>query len=337
MTVNESNKKELPAIVRIPKNIIQFLIFLLIQILLIPVFIIAMVPLIYKDLVTSRSLGVSSTALEPVFRRWQYHYFRAREDEVTIKLVKALPTASHFGMMGVMAAMLIANRICGFTISMYSRVPEPGKENLVSMMLSRTEFFDRLMEKHLPSMDQVVLLGAGFDSRSFKFCQGRPVKVFELDEGRTQQMKIEAQEKAGLKHEWITFVPVDFEQAVWIEKLVESGFDPSKKTFFLWEGVTYYLTEETVRQTLKIVGTSSGKGSVITFDYFSKELVSGTIAKSMKVHADAASGFHFSIDHEQNPRETVESLLIEAGLSVGEINLMGEGGKLGGLVEAVNL
>ncbi|RKX77249.1 MAG: hypothetical protein DRP87_09615 [Spirochaetes bacterium] len=242
MPEHESNKKELPAIVRIPKNIIQFIIFLVIQILLVPVFIIAIVLLFYKVLYTSRKLGVSSTATEPLYKRWQYHYFKIREDEVTVKLVKALPIASHYGVMGVMAAMLIANRLCGFTPSAISRVPEPGKENLVTTVLSRTAFFDRLLEKYLPSGDQVVLLGAGFDSWSFKFCQGKTVKVFELNEARTQQLKIEALEKAGLEHDWITFVPVDFEQEAWIDNLVENGFDPSKKTFFLWEGVTHYLT-----------------------------------------------------------------------------------------------
>jgi len=86
---------------------------------------------------------------------------------------------------------------------------------------------------------------------------------------------------------------------------------------------------------LKTVATSSGKGSVITFDYYSKKFVTGKLAKSIKLHADASGGFLLSIDHEQNPRETVETLLKEAGLSVGELNLMGEGGKFGGLVEAV--
>lgn len=339
MTVNDANKKELPVIVRIPKNIIQLVIFLLIQLLLLPVAIAVLPALEVRQYLYSRKLGTSITALKILGYRWLFHYFRTREDEATVKITKALPTASHYGMLGVYGAAIIANRICGFSKRLV-KPSEPGKESFLTFAPSRTVFFDRVMEKHLPSMYQVVLLGAGFDSRPFKFCQGKQVKVFELDEARTQQLKIEALEKAGLllpEHDWITFVPVDFEQEAWVEKLVESGFDTSKKTFFLWEGVTPYLTGEAIKQALKTVATSSGKGSVITFDYISKKIQSGKMAKAVKMHGDASIGFLFGIDHEKNPRETVETLLKEAGLSVGEIYLMGEGGKFGGLVEAVKL
>ena len=52
-------------------------------------------------------------------------------------------------------------------------------------------------------------------------------------------------------------------------------------------------------------------------------------------HSDVPSGLKFGVDHENNPRETVEALLKEAGLTLVELSLMEKGGKLGGLVEAV--
>ena len=197
-------------------------------------------------------------------------------------------------------------------------------------------------------MGQVVFMGAGFDTRAFKYCKGKNIKVFELDKENTQNCKIEALKKAGIDHEWITFVPIDFNQESWVDKLIENGFDTSKKTFFLWEGVTLYLEEESVKQTLKSMAKSSGKGSVITFDFYSKAFVTGEGSFLTKVLWKyygknvlkmTGESLKFGIDTTTNPKENVESLLSEAGLTLGELRLMGKTTEkvkpIGGLVEAV--
>ena len=167
-------------------------------------------------------------------------------------------------------------------------------------------------------MGQVVFMGAGFDTRAFKYCKGKNIKVFELDKENTQNCKIEALKKAGIDHEWITFVPIDFNQESWVDKLIENGFDTSKKTFFLWEGVTLYLEEESVKQTLKSMAKSSGKGSVITFDFYSKAFVTGEGSFLTKVLWKyygknvlkmTGESLKFGIDTTTNPKENVESLL----------------------------
>ena len=65
-------------------------------------------------------------------------------------------------------------------------------------------------------------------------------------------------------------------------------------------------------------------------------LMKGTMKLYQATGKIGDEGLYFLIDHEQNPIETVEALLKEAGLSVGEFRMMGEGGKIGGLVEAIN-
>jgi O-methyltransferase involved in polyketide biosynthesis len=62
---------------------------------------------------------------------------------------------------------------------------DPGKESMANWFTSRTAFFDQLVGENVDQMDQMVLLGAGFDSRAFKYCQGKAIKVFELDEEQT--------------------------------------------------------------------------------------------------------------------------------------------------------
>ena len=41
--------------------------------------------------------------------------------------------------------------------------------------------FDRSMKRNLNRVDQVVVMGAGFDLRVLKYTDGKNVKVFELD------------------------------------------------------------------------------------------------------------------------------------------------------------
>jgi len=324
-------------------KMVQFIVFLIIQLPLLPLTIIGYIFSVVKALLYTKKHGISGTATSPLTSRWILHVFGSREDEGGAKMISSLPFMSGAGLWLMMGPAYIANRICGY-IPGIARIPEPEKVSLTSLVKYKTGFFDRIMEKNIDSMDQVVLMGAGFDTRAFKYCKGKDIKVFELDEENTQNCKIEALRKAGIEHEWITFVPIDFNQESWVDKLIENGFDTSKKTFFLWEGVTLYLEEESVKQTLKAVAKSSGKGSVITFDFYSKAFITGEGSFIMKYYAKPVLKMigespKFGIDTTTNPKESVESLLSEAGLTLGELRLMGKTTEkvkpIGGLVEAV--
>ncbi len=291
----------------------------------------------------SKKHGLSATATNPLFTRWILHIFGSREDEAGAKMTTSLPHISGAGLWLMMGPVFIANRICGYIPSL-AKIPEPEKASWMSLVGARTKFFDKIMGKNIDSMNQVVFMGAGFDTRAFKHCKGKNIKVFELDKENTQNCKIEALKKAGIDYEWITFVPIDFNQESWVDKLVENGFDTSKKTFFLWEGVTPYLEEESVKQTLKAVAKSSGMGSVITFDFYSKAFVTGEGSFLMKYYGKpllkmTGEIWKFGIDTTKNPKEDVEILLNEAGLALGELRMIGKTIEkkkpFGGLVEAV--
>ena len=270
------------------------------------------------------------------------HVLGKREDDTMVEMISSLPNMSIVGLWLVYGPAFIANRICGYTPNL-ARFLEPEKASLMSLHSCKTGFFDKILEKNIDNMDQAVFMGAGFDTRAFKYCKGKNVKVFELDQENTQKHKIEALKKAGIDYEWIIFVPIDFNQESWVDKLIENGFDTVKRTFFLWEGVTVYLEEESVKQTLKAVAESSGKGSVIAFDFYSKAFITGEgsflvkhLSKTLKITGET---WKFGIDTKENPRENVETLLKEAGLALGELRLLGKTTDkvkpFGGLVEAV--
>jgi methyltransferase (TIGR00027 family) len=145
----------------------------------------------------------------------------------------------------------------------------PGAYEFV---IARTAFFDRIVEQALKeNIEQVVFLGAGYDSRPYRFGELiQNTKIFELDAKPTQQRKQECLQQAGISiSEQISFVPINFEKDNLKDTLMESGFGGDKKTSFVWEGVTYYLSAEVVDDMLTFVRLNSPSGSSISFDYAS--------------------------------------------------------------------
>jgi methyltransferase (TIGR00027 family) len=147
--------------------------------------------------------------------------------------------------------------------------------SLYGYFIARTAYFDGMFRKGLEEgMEQIVLLGAGYDTRSWRFKEllGH-VRVFELDIRSTQESKIAALRAARLDiPEQVTLVRIDFTSEDMEQVLEHAGYDPGKRTLFIWEGVTYYLTEEAVHATLRFVHRNSPRGSRLCFDYLTEKL-----------------------------------------------------------------
>jgi methyltransferase (TIGR00027 family) len=156
-------------------------------------------------------------------------------------------------------------------------------------MIARTAFFDHVFKKallhHLP---QLVLLGAGYDSRPYRFRElAQGTHIFELDAAPTQHRKQEILERAGISMPpHLTFVPIDFSTDDLAEALTKNGFSSTGRALFIWEGVTYYLTAEAVDHTLAAVKAVSATGSEICFDYasLSPEALREEGAKVLREH-----------------------------------------------------
>lgn len=129
-----------------------------------------------------------------------------------------------------------------------------------------------------------------------EYTDGKNVKVFELDLKDAQNLKLKTMEKAGIDHDWITYIPVDFNNESWVEKLLASGLDKTKKSFFMIKSVTAYLSEEGVRDTLKKVADMSAIGSVVAQDFFSKEFIKRVHRLSATMRALDLFGIDMSED-----------------------------------------
>ncbi|HOJ03015.1 MAG TPA: SAM-dependent methyltransferase [Bacteroidota bacterium] len=146
------------------------------------------------------------------------------------------------------------------------RVP-PG---MLEYVVARTRYFDAVYSNAVrTSVPQIVLLGAGFDSRPIRFpVMDAKTRIFETDMKATQQYKLHCLAEHGVAPPpEVAFIPVNFEADDVFEALVAWGFDQSASTLFLWEGVTFYLSQSAVARMLRNVKQHSGANSRLCFDF----------------------------------------------------------------------
>jgi len=136
-------------------------------------------------------------------------------------------------------------------------------------MIARTVYFDRLFVEALETKTpQIVLLGAGYDSRAYRFAKlNLDTMIFELDAAPTQNRKKKCLKAARIDiPPQVKFLPVDFNKESLQDVLEKTSYTQEEKTLFVWEGVTYYLDPQSVDATLEFVSLST-KDSSIAFDY----------------------------------------------------------------------
>jgi methyltransferase (TIGR00027 family) len=139
----------------------------------------------------------------------------------------------------------------------------------VIMMIIRTRFIEERLEQAIrDGVSQVVILGAGFDTRAYRLTELLQLAhVFEVDQPSTQEYKKRRIRETGIEvPPNLTYVPVDFRHDKLGDVLKAAGYDSGQRTFFIWEGVTMYLPEAAVEETLRWVAAQA-RGSTIIFDF----------------------------------------------------------------------
>lgn len=136
--------------------------------------------------------------------------------------------------------------------------------------LARTAWLDGLVRRALmDDIPQVVLLGAGYDTRALRFSKlVRRTRIFELDIAPTQQRKLRCLKAAGVRpSRALTFAAIDFTRESLADVLLGAGYNRTRETLFIWEGVTYYLPAPEVERTLDLIREYAPAGSTLAFDY----------------------------------------------------------------------
>lgn len=152
----------------------------------------------------------------------------------------------------------------------------------VNLMIARERFGDEVLQRELArGLEQVVLLGAGYDARAYRFKDAlEGVGVFEVDHPATQARKQrELVSLMGALPPHVTFVPIDFKRQTLAERLASSGFHSGAKTLFIWQGVTPYLDDAAVDHTLAYITRHAAPGSTLVFDYVIRRFMKGPLQR----------------------------------------------------------
>jgi methyltransferase (TIGR00027 family) len=149
-----------------------------------------------------------------------------------------------------------------------------------SSAVVRTRAIDDLVRDAIRNgARQLVLLGAGLDSRGCRLDETEDVAVFEVDHPATQDMKKERLHACmGKLPANVRYVAVDFERDALEVKLIESGYDPAVQAVVVWEGVIDYLTESAVQSTLAVLARLLAPSSLLIFTYTDKGALDGSKA-----------------------------------------------------------
>ena len=158
---------------------------------------------------------------------------------------------------------LLSNRLVNFRWPFFPR-------GIYEYVIARTKFIDDVFEDSIKQgIEQIVLFGAGFDTRAIRFADiNIHTKIFELDTIYTQTAKIEQFKKRNILLPKNTiFIPIDFHVDSITEKLAANGFNRNKTTLFILEGIIQYLKAEVVDELFKLLFELSVPGSRVVFDY----------------------------------------------------------------------
>jgi methyltransferase (TIGR00027 family) len=185
--------------------------------------------------------------------------------------------------------------------------------------VARTGYIDDAALSALHAgMTQIVILGAGYDARPYRISGMERATVFEVDDTSTSARKRRALETVfGALPRHVRFVPMDFNVADLPSVMGAASYDPSRRTLFIWEGVTNYLTESAVDATLGWCARGA-VGSVLIFTYVDRRVIEspetffGT-SKLFSTLSSADERWTFGLDPS-----CVSRFLAERGLELDE-------------------
>jgi methyltransferase (TIGR00027 family) len=139
----------------------------------------------------------------------------------------------------------------------------------------RKSYIDDNLAESLPAVDAVVILGAGLDTRPYRLARLGDVPVFEVDlPVNIARKRAVVSRVFGAVPPSVRLVSVDFERDDLMATLASYGYRVDSPTFFIWEGVTQYLTADAVRATFDHLAQAAS-GSKLDFTYVRRDFIDG--------------------------------------------------------------
>jgi methyltransferase (TIGR00027 family) len=180
-----------------------------------------------------------------------------------------------------LAAQFLSRPFRAVVVGARSRVVRAGIVQVIdrrwpgvrTSVVARTRLIDELIADAVRTVTQIVILGAGFDTRAWRLaCLRDDAAIFEVDHPDTQRRKRAVLARADLKSPHVRFVPTDFRLDQLAAAMTEHGYSREAPTLYLWEGTTNYLDEDAVDETLRWCGAAAS-GSQLIFTYINDDVL----------------------------------------------------------------
>jgi methyltransferase (TIGR00027 family) len=144
-------------------------------------------------------------------------------------------------------------------------------------MLCRKRYIDEKLSESIGRIETVVNLGAGFDTRAYRLgaLVRTRVPVWEVDQPENvaaKRARLRKLFKEVPAH--VTLVSIDFDRKDLAAVMAAHGYSLEKRTFFIWEAVSQYLTEEGIRTTFAFFSRAA-PGSILAFTYAREDFLEG--------------------------------------------------------------
>jgi len=141
----------------------------------------------------------------------------------------------------------------------------------------RTRFIDDALKEALADgIDQVAIIGSGFDTRPYRVPGAERAQIFEIDTpGTLHRKRTRIEALLGQLPPHVSTVATDFERKDLVAALSRTDFRREAPTLFIWEGVTSYLSAAAVDATLRRLATLAARRSQLVFTYLDHATLEG--------------------------------------------------------------
>lgn len=161
-----------------------------------------------------------------------------------------------------------------FMRDIITSIIESNGPGAFSSGIARTRLIDDLLQQCIQARTkQVIILGAGFDTRALRLDSLRTLPVIEIDHPDTASFKITTlKKKQGMLPENVMYLQLDFNRDS-LETLAQKhAINFNMPTTIVWEGVSNYLSEQAIQNTFAFLSRFR-EGSGIVFTYIDKQVL----------------------------------------------------------------
>jgi methyltransferase (TIGR00027 family) len=139
----------------------------------------------------------------------------------------------------------------------------------------RTRFIDDAVREGLAAgVDQIVLLGAGFDARGLRMPEipAHNARLYEVDTAEQLARKRDVLASEGVTlPSHVAYVPCDFDDPRYEDALAAdleaSGFRRHAGAIFVWEGVIGYIGADEIDRALAFMAKEGGPRTRVVFTF----------------------------------------------------------------------